>query len=29
VEERKYLSDMFQGDTYSLLGMYQYPSVKR
>lgn len=29
VEERKYLSDLFQGDTYSFLGMRRYPSVKR
>jgi hypothetical protein len=29
VEERKWLSDMFQGDTYSLLGLYAYPSVQR
>jgi hypothetical protein len=29
VEERKYLSDLFQGDTYSYLGMRRYPSVRR
>jgi hypothetical protein len=29
VEDRKYLSDLFQGDTYSYLGMRKYPSVQR
>lgn len=28
VEERKYLSDLFQGDSYSFLGMRRYPSVR-
>lgn len=28
VEERKYLSDLFQGDTYSFLGMRRYPSAR-
>lgn len=27
VEDRKYLSDLFQGDTYSLLALKQYPSA--
>jgi hypothetical protein len=29
VEERKYLSDLFQGDTYSLLALRRYPSAQR
>jgi hypothetical protein len=29
VEARKYLSDLFQGDGYSYLGMRKYPSVQR
>ena len=28
VEERKYLSDLFQGDTYSLLALKRYPSAQ-
>jgi hypothetical protein len=28
VEDRKYLSDMFQGDTYSLLALAHYPSAQ-
>lgn len=28
VEERKYLSDLFQGDTYSLLALRRYPAVQ-
>jgi hypothetical protein len=29
VEGREYLSSMFQGDTYSLLGLRRYPAAKR
>lgn len=28
VEERKYLSDLFQGDSYSFLGMRKFPAVR-
>lgn len=28
VEERKYLADLFQGDTYSLLAMRRYPTAR-
>ena len=28
VEDRKYLSDLFQGDTYSLLALRRYPSAR-
>jgi hypothetical protein len=29
VEGRQYLSDLFQGDTYSLLALRRYPAAKR
>lgn len=28
VEKREYLTDLFQGDVYSLLAMYRYPSAR-
>jgi hypothetical protein len=29
IEGREYLSDLFQGDTYSLLGLHEYPVANR